>query len=96
MIAIDWGTSAFRACQMDTAGVVLERRSAAAGLLACNGAFQATLVKNLEGWDDPTVLMAGMIGSRNGWREVPYVPCPAGIDEIAAGTGCAIARVARR
>jgi 2-dehydro-3-deoxygalactonokinase len=29
--------------------------------------------------------MAGMIGSRNGWLEVPYVACPAGLGEIAAG-----------
>jgi len=26
-----------------------------------------------------------MIGSRQGWREVPYVPCPAGIAEVAEG-----------
>ena len=26
-----------------------------------------------------------MIGSRNGWREVPYVACPVGLDEIATG-----------
>jgi 2-dehydro-3-deoxygalactonokinase len=29
--------------------------------------------------------MAGMIGSRNGWREVPYVACPASADQIRAG-----------
>ena len=26
-----------------------------------------------------------MIGSRQGWREVAYVPCPAGLPELAAG-----------
>ena len=31
------------------------------------------------------VLAAGMVGSRQGWREVPYVPCPAGLPELAAG-----------
>jgi 2-dehydro-3-deoxygalactonokinase len=31
------------------------------------------------------VLAAGMIGSRQGWREVPYLSCPAGLDEIASG-----------
>jgi len=25
-----------------------------------------------------------MVGSRNGWREAPYAPCPAGVSEIAA------------
>lgn len=85
MIAVDWGTSSFRAYRMDAAGAVVAQRSAAAGLLACHGAFEATLVGHLAGWDDPLIVMAGMIGSRNGWREVPYVACPAGIDEIAAG-----------
>lgn len=85
MIAVDWGTSRFRAYRLDAAGAVLEQRSAAAGLLACQGAFEAVLVQQLGGWDDDTVLMAGMIGSRSGWLEVPYVDSPAGLAEIAAG-----------
>jgi 2-dehydro-3-deoxygalactonokinase len=85
VIAVDWGTSSFRAYRLDDAGRELERRSAPAGLLACGGAFEATLAAQLQGWDDPLVLMAGMIGSRNGWREVPYVACPAGLDEVARG-----------
>jgi 2-dehydro-3-deoxygalactonokinase len=89
MIAVDWGTSSFRAYRVDDAGAVTAQRSAAAGLLACQGAFEATLLAQLAGWDDKLVLMAGMIGSRNGWREVPYVACPAGLDEIAAGV-CAV------
>ena len=30
------------------------------------------------------MLMAGMIGSNRGWVEAGYVPCPAGLDEVAA------------
>lgn len=85
MIAVDWGTSSFRAWRLDGAGAVLEQRSAAAGLNACNGAFEAVLAAQLDGWDDAVVVMAGMIGSRSGWREVPYVAAPAGFDAIAAG-----------
>ena len=85
MIAVDWGTSSFRAYRLDASGVVLEHRSAAAGLLACQGNFESVLAQQLAGWDDALIVMAGMIGSRNGWREVPYVACPAGLDEIAAG-----------
>ena len=85
MIAVDWGTSSFRAYRLDASGAVLEQRSAAAGLLACQGRFEPMLAQQLAGWDDELILMAGMIGSRNGWREVPYVACPAGLDEIAAG-----------
>jgi 2-dehydro-3-deoxygalactonokinase len=29
------------------------------------------------------MLLAGMIGSNRGWVEAPYVPCPAGADELA-------------
>jgi len=85
MIAVDWGTSSFRAYRLDAAGSVLEQRSAAAGLLACQGRFEPMLAQQLAGWDDELILIAGMIGSRNGWREVPYVACPAGLGEIAAG-----------
>ncbi len=85
MIAVDWGTSSLRAYQLDRAGAVLEQRSAAAGIRSCQGAFDAVLAEHLKGWDDPLIVMAGMIGSRNGWLEVPYVACPAGVDEIAAG-----------
>jgi 2-dehydro-3-deoxygalactonokinase len=30
------------------------------------------------------VLMAGMVGSRQGWVEAPYADCPAGLPEIAS------------
>lgn len=85
MIAVDWGTSSFRAYRLGSDAAVREQRSAAAGLLACGGKFEAVLVEQLDGWDDPTIVMAGMIGSRNGWHEVPYVACPAGAAQIAAG-----------
>lgn len=85
MIAVDWGTSSFRAYRLDASGRVLEQRSAAAGLLACGGRFEAVLAEQVAGWDDATIVMAGMIGSRSGWLEVPYADCPAGLAEIAAG-----------
>src|SRR3546814_18576024 len=31
------------------------------------------------------MLLAGMVGSTVGWRVVPYVAAPAGIDELVAG-----------
>ncbi len=85
MIAIDWGTSSFRAYRLNAAAEVLQQRSAALGLLSCQGRFEAILAEQLQGWDDGDIIMAGMIGSRNGWREVPYVRCPAGLPDIAAG-----------
>ena len=90
MIAVDWGTSSLRAYRLDAAGAVLEQRSATAGLLACQGRFEPMLAQQLTGWDDELIVMAGMIGSRNGWHEVPYVACPAGLKEIASGL-CVVA-----
>jgi 2-dehydro-3-deoxygalactonokinase len=85
MIAIDWGTTSFRAYRLDDAtGAVREQRQARAGLLSCNGQFGAVLERQIAGWDDRLVVMAGMVGSRSGWREVPYVPCPAALHDIAA------------
>ena len=68
MIAVDWGTSSFRAYRLDATGAVREQRSAAAGLLSCDGRFAAVLAQQLEGWDDERVWMAGMVGSRSGCR----------------------------
>jgi 2-dehydro-3-deoxygalactonokinase len=85
LIAVDWGTSSLRTYRLDSAGTVIEQRSTSVGLLACQGRFEAVLAEQLAGWNEPLIVMAGMIGSRNGWFEVPYVACPAGPQEIAAG-----------
>ena len=89
MIAIDWGTSSFRAYRIDAAGAVAERRAAPRGVLTVEGrAFAEVLEAEIGDWlkaEREPVWMSGMIGSRQGWREVPYVPCPADAAEIAAG-----------
>jgi 2-dehydro-3-deoxygalactonokinase len=84
MIAIDWGTTSLRAFLLDKDGKVLEQRRSSAGILEAAGRFAATLSVAIDGWDDPLIVMAGMIGSRQGWIEVPYVDCPAGPREIAS------------
>jgi 2-dehydro-3-deoxygalactonokinase len=88
MIGVDWGTSSFRAFRLhDGDGRVLERRAAPRGILAVeDGRFAEELLRQTGDWiaDGEThVLMAGMIGSRQGWREAPYLACPAGPAEIA-------------
>lgn len=90
MIGLDWGTTSLRAYRIGTGGRVLGQRSAAAGILQVpEGDFAGTLTASVGDWlerePDLPVLAAGMIGSRQGWREVPYVPCPAGLDELARG-----------
>jgi 2-dehydro-3-deoxygalactonokinase len=85
MIAVDWGTSSLRLFRLDQGGRVIESRHSAEGVLAAQDDFGNVLLRHLHGWDDGLIVMSGMIGSRQGWREVPYVACPAGIGEIAAG-----------
>jgi 2-dehydro-3-deoxygalactonokinase len=89
MIAIDWGTTSFRAYRLDEGGRIIDSRSAPAGILTIeNGKFATVLEQQVGEWIDAgetQVVMSGMIGSRQGWMEVPYADCPAGLDEIAAG-----------
>lgn len=86
MIAIDWGTSAFRAYRLDPDGKILDARNAAKGILAVPaGKFAEVLDEEIGDWQgESPVVMSGMVGSRQGWIEAPYVPCPAGFAEIAA------------
>ncbi|WAT16002.1 2-dehydro-3-deoxygalactonokinase [Xanthomonas fragariae] len=75
MIAIDWGTSSLRGYLLDAHGKVREQRRGSDGILACQDRFAEVLSKLIDGWQGP-VLLSGMIGSRNGWVEQPYLPCP--------------------
>jgi 2-dehydro-3-deoxygalactonokinase len=88
MIGVDWGTSSFRAFRLDGAGAVRERRESAMGILRVpRGGFAAALREAVGPWlaaGEQRVLLSGMVGSRQGWVEAPYLPCPAGAGEIAA------------
>jgi 2-dehydro-3-deoxygalactonokinase len=84
MIAVDWGTSSLRAYRLDDEGNILDRRRSDRGVLSCDGHFAAELARQIDGWDDACIMLCGMIGSRSGWMEVPYVECPSGERQIAA------------
>jgi 2-dehydro-3-deoxygalactonokinase len=50
--------------------------------------FADTLRDEIGPWlasGEDHVLLSGMIGSRQGWKETPYLPCPAGVPDVAAG-----------
>lgn len=88
-IALDWGTSNLRAYRIGGDGAILERRESASGILKVEGGgFERVLRETVGDWAAPGVpiLLSGMIGSRQGWMEVPYLPCPAGIEDLAAAT----------
>jgi 2-dehydro-3-deoxygalactonokinase len=90
LIGLDWGTSSLRAHLIAADGGVLETRRQPWGILHLpEGGFPAAYRGMVGDWRDrwPALpaLAAGMIGSRQGWHEVAYVPCPADTAAIAAG-----------
>jgi 2-dehydro-3-deoxygalactonokinase len=97
-IALDWGTTSFRAYRAGADGAVLETRAAPQGILAIqNGAFDEALENHIGPWDKALPIMAsGMITSRQGWIELPYVACPANLKSIAAAIQAHTSRQGRR
>lgn len=88
LLAIDWGTTSARAYCLDQAGQVFDQRSGPYGISQiADGKFAEALQSLLGNWSsDPAPRIAcGMIGSRQGWREAPYVDCPASLDVLAGG-----------
>ena len=87
MIAIDWGTSSLRGARLDDTGTVLDERSSTDGVLKVPpGQFAAVLEAFCGDWAIPggsITLLSGMAGSKQGWLEAPYCPCPAGFGEVA-------------
>lgn len=84
-IAVDWGTTNRRAWRLDKGGAVLDEMEDDQGILSVpNGGFHEAVVDIRDRLGDLPMLMAGMIGSNRGWVEAPYVPCPAGLPELAA------------
>ncbi len=84
-IALDWGTTSFRAYKAGADGAVQDAISAPEGILAVtDGNFEAALEQQIGAWDKALpVLAAGMITSRQGWIELPYLPCPASAADLA-------------
>ena len=88
MIGVDWGTTSFRAFRIASDGTIRDRRTARRGLVNVpDNRFADTLREEVGPWlaaGEDHVLLSGMIGSRQGWKEAPYIACPAGADEVAA------------
>ncbi|TQF83726.1 2-dehydro-3-deoxygalactonokinase [Elioraea sp. Yellowstone] len=85
MIAVDWGLTSFRAWRLAPDGTVQDRVAGPFGIRAlADRDFAAVLGRAVGVWRPAPVLMCGMIGSRQGWVEAPYVAAPAGLAAIAA------------
>jgi 2-dehydro-3-deoxygalactonokinase len=90
LLALDWGTSSLRAFLMQ-AGKIVETRQSAHGIqhLPVPGtagfeqAFAEIASDWLQRWPLLPVVASGMVGSEQGWREAPYVRCPASTQSLA-------------
>jgi 2-dehydro-3-deoxygalactonokinase len=84
-IAVDWGTTNRRAYLIDSSGRQAGEFEDPNGILAIRpGGFPDAIAEIRTRLGDKPLLLAGMVGSNRGWKEAPYVPCPAGIDDLAA------------
>lgn len=90
IIGIDWGTTTFRAYRLNAAGKIRDSVASDRGILTvADGDFEGAFESQVGGWlaedSDAMVVACGMLGSRQGWYEVPYLSCPAGPGDLAAG-----------
>ncbi len=86
-IAVDWGSTHLRAwlCQD---GLYTDSRQLEAGVTRLAGRKPKDILQQItEGWGQrqTPVIMAGMIGSLQGWCHVPYLSCPLRLTELTKG-----------
>ncbi len=89
LLAVDWGSTALRGALLAADGRVLAEHAAPRGLLSIlPGGWAAAFDAEFGAWRAAhpglLCLMAGMVGSRQGWVEAPYCACPAGLADLAA------------
>ena len=88
-IAVDWGTTRLRAFLIGADGKVLASQTRDSGVQSVLAgqfpdALRACCAEWLAQYPAIPLVMAGMVGSRNGWVEVPYATTPCGVAELAA------------
>ena len=89
LLALDWGTSSLRGYAMASDGSVISQRAQTLGIMyVADGDFPGALRQFCGDWLDDApaaaLIASGMIGSKQGWREAPYCPCPTNAASIAA------------
>ncbi|MGJ4995283.1 2-dehydro-3-deoxygalactonokinase [Bradyrhizobium sp. HKCCYLS3077] len=88
-VAVDWGTSSFRAWLMAADGTELAETRGSEGMLHCaTSGFAPVLHHHLHKLGAPgdlPVLICGMAGARQGWVEAPYLHTPTRLDALHDG-----------
>jgi 2-dehydro-3-deoxygalactonokinase len=90
-LAVDWGTSNVRAWGIGADGEVIFARSSESGMGRIAAADYPAILAGLAGNSigSPArpleVLVCGMAGALQGWREAPYLDAPAELATLALG-----------
>ena len=87
LIGIDWGTTTFRAYLYDQSPAHVDRISSAAGIMQKQKPdFEDILYDQIGAWLERSpavpIIVSGMITSKQGWVETPYLPCPASLEDL--------------
>jgi 2-dehydro-3-deoxygalactonokinase len=93
-IAVDWGTTSFRAALIAPDGEILDELAEPRGIAGFQkGEFANYLIATCARFTQAGAqfyLLSGMIGSKQGLAEVPYCPCPATDGHLALMVGWAV------
>lgn len=87
-VVIDWGSTNIRAF-LYIDGKQAEVKKSHEGVTTvrgkdCEGAFDRLTAQWFEKYGPMPVIMAGMVGSVNGWADAQYLQCPVDLDELPA------------
>jgi 2-dehydro-3-deoxygalactonokinase len=93
-IAVDWGTSSFRAALIAPDGEILDELAESRGILSFKqGEFAQYLIATcarMTKAGGQSFVLSGMVGSKDGMAEVPYCACPATVVDVARGVRWAV------
>lgn len=87
-ILIDWGSTNIRAfLYLDGKQTEVNRSNEGVTTVRgalCEGAFDRLTEKWFEKYGPMPVVMAGMVGSINGWCDAPYLDCPVDLGNLGS------------
>jgi 2-dehydro-3-deoxygalactonokinase len=98
LIGLDWGTSSLRAYLLGQSGTILAQVSIPSGVMelkqrskrnsnstlkAFEKAFEQASGRWLRVMPSLPVVASGMVGSREGWREAPYLSVPMDVFDLS-------------
>src|SRR5688500_10943493 len=89
-IGIDWGSTNARAMLFGRDGSLVTQREYPLGIKnIARGRHRDAFLQMTGAWRERhssiPALLSGMIGSRHGWHEASYLPCPASLADLTRG-----------